>query len=48
MFQDKVAVITGGAQSIGKCIAEEFRKNGAYVGWGLPGKKNRISCCLRK
>ena len=31
MFQDKVVVITGGAQGIGRCIAEEFRKNGAQV-----------------
>ncbi len=31
MFQNKVVVITGGAGGIGKCIAEEFRKNGAAV-----------------
>ena len=31
MFQEKVVVITGGAGGIGKCIAEEFRKNGAHV-----------------
>ncbi|MBR4077876.1 MAG: SDR family oxidoreductase [Oscillospiraceae bacterium] len=31
MFQDKIAVITGGANGIGKCIADEFRKQGATV-----------------
>ena len=31
MFQDKVIVITGGAGGIGKCIAEEFQKQGAQV-----------------
>ena len=31
MFKNKVAVITGGASGIGKSIAQEFSKNGAYV-----------------
>ena len=31
MFQNKVIVITGGAGGIGKCIAEEFQKEGARV-----------------
>ena len=31
MFTDKVVVVTGGANGIGRCIAEEFGKLGAHV-----------------
>ena len=31
MFRNKIVVITGGAGGIGKCMAEEFRKEGATV-----------------
>ncbi len=30
-FMDKVVVVTGGAQGIGRCIADEFLKAGAHV-----------------
>ncbi len=30
-FENKVVVVTGGAQGIGKCICEEFQKAGAHV-----------------
>ena len=31
MYKDKVVVVTGGASGIGRCIADEFRKQGAVV-----------------
>ena len=31
MFHDRVVVVTGGAMGIGRVIAEEFAKEGAYV-----------------
>ena len=31
MFQDKIVVVTGGANGIGKCIADQFQKAGATV-----------------
>ena len=31
MFKDKVVVVTGGAQGIGKCLCEEFKKQGAKI-----------------
>lgn len=31
MFKGKVVVITGAAKGIGKCIADEFKKQGAHV-----------------
>ncbi len=30
-FKDKVVIVTGGANGIGKCISEEFSKAGAHV-----------------
>ena len=31
MFKDKVVIVTGGANGIGHCIADEFRAHGAHV-----------------
>ena len=30
-FKDKVVVVTGGAHGIGQSIAEDFKKQGAFV-----------------
>ena len=30
-FKDKVVIVTGGANGIGRCIADEFRNEGAIV-----------------
>ena len=30
-FKDKIVIVTGGANGIGKCIADEFRAQGAIV-----------------
>ena len=30
-FKDKIAVVTGGAQGIGRCIADEFQKAGQHI-----------------
>ena len=40
MFRNRTAVITGGANGIGRCIAEEFRRNGAdvYIIDKVPGE----------
>jgi NADP-dependent 3-hydroxy acid dehydrogenase YdfG len=40
-FKDKVVVVTGGAQGIGRCIVDEFEKA------GLIGKMGTISIASR-
>jgi NAD(P)-dependent dehydrogenase (short-subunit alcohol dehydrogenase family) len=30
-FKNKIVIVTGGAQGIGRCIAEEFEKLGATI-----------------
>ena len=31
MFQNKTVIVTGGANGIGRCIAERFKEEGAFV-----------------
>lgn len=41
-FKDRVVVVTGGAQGIGRCIAEEFQKAGAAI-VNISSSRDRMS-----
>ena len=47
MFANKVVVITGGADGIGKCIGEEFQKEGIQIVY-FPYTKGTSSTILRE